>query len=230
MRDFLDVGPEELGKLQKEDACLAKIREYLASTSSSTNYNRKRNLIFRRYVCSSSLGGKDVHQLVVPTKLRNCVLKLAHKNIMSGHPGVKRTTCKVWAEFCWSGVQSDVKRFCQSCDICQRTTPNRRAVRAPLGQMPFIDVPFKRVAVDLMGPVKIRLIKGNRYILALIDYATRYPEAIALPSIDTETVAKALLDIFRRVGVLDEILTDTGSQFTSDLMKEVSRQADDYTI
>lgn len=59
--------------------------------------------------------------------------------------------------------------------------------------------------------------------MTLVDYATRFPEAVPLPSIETERVAEALVDIFSRVGVPSEILTDRGSQFTSDLMREVSR-------
>ena len=57
----------------------------------------------------------------------------------------------------------------------------------------------------------------------MIDYATRYPEAVALPSIETECVAEALVELFRRVGIPDEVLTDCGSQFTAEVMKEVSR-------
>ena len=34
----------------------------------------------------------------------------------------------------------------------------------------------------------------------MIDYATRYPEAVALPSIETERVAEALVEMFSRVG------------------------------
>ncbi|XP_071487082.1 uncharacterized protein [Diadema antillarum] len=65
--------------------------------------------------------------------------------------------------------------------------------------------------------------KKNRYILTVIDVATRYPEAIPLPSIETERVAEALVSIFTRVGIPKEMLTDQGTQFTSDLMKEVSK-------
>ena len=56
-----------------------------------------------------------------------------------------------------------------------------------------------------------------------MDCATRYPDAIALPSIETERVEEALVEIFGRVGVPDEMLTDCGSQFTSEVMKEVAR-------
>ena len=89
--------------------------------------------------------------------------------------------------------------------------------------MPLIDTPFKRVAVDVVGPTEPRSDKKSRYILIMIDYATRYPEAVALPSIEKERVAEALVEMFRRVGIPDKMLTDCGSQFTAEVMKEVSR-------
>ena len=93
----------------------------------------------------------------------------------------------------------------------------------PLGKLPLIDTPFKRVAVDIVGPIEPRSEKRNRYILTMIDYATRYPGAVALPSIKTERVAEALVEMFSRVEIPDEMLTDCGSQFTAEVMKEVSR-------
>ena len=95
--------------------------------------------------------------------------------------------------------------------------------RAPLGDMPLIDQPFKRVAIDLVEPIAPASEKWHRYILTFVEYATRYPEAVPLKNIDTETVAEALLDMCSRVGVPEEVLSDFGSQFTSDCMKEVSR-------
>lgn len=89
--------------------------------------------------------------------------------------------------------------------------------------MPLIAEPFHRVAADIVGPLDPRKTKGNKYILTIIDFATRYPEAVALSDIETERVAEALVDVFSRVGVPRKILTDQGSQFTSDVMKEVSR-------
>ena len=75
----------------------------------------------------------------------------------------------------------------------------------------------------MIGPLKPVTYNKNRYILTLVDYATRYPEAVPLASIDTETVAEALVSIFSRVGIPNEVLTDMGTQYTSAVMKEVSR-------
>ncbi|XP_072180111.1 uncharacterized protein [Diadema setosum] len=122
-----------------------------------------------------------------------------------------------------SGLQADVQRFCRSCDACQRAIPKGRVTKVPLGSTPVIDEPFHRVAVDLVGPIKPATTRGHRYILTLVDYATRYPEAVPLRNIDTPTVAEALLSIYSRVGFPKEMLTDRGAQFTSDIMREVSR-------
>lgn len=40
---------------------------------------------------------------------------------------------------------------------------------------------------------------------------------------ESERVAEALVEIFCRLGMPVEMLTDMGSQFTSDLMAETSR-------
>jgi IS30 family transposase len=84
--------------------------------------------------------------------------------------------------------------------------------------MSLIDEPFQRVAVDFVGILYPITDRGNRYILTLVDYATRYPEAISLPSIKTERVAEALMEMFSRIAVPLEMSTYTGSQFTSFLI------------
>jgi len=79
-----------------------------------------------------------------------------------------------------------------------------------------IGVPFQRVGIDLVGPITPPSSSGNRFILCVIDYATRYPEAVALPGVSTEQVAQALW-------VPRQILSDQGSQFVSEVMQEVYR-------
>ena len=89
--------------------------------------------------------------------------------------------------------------------------------------MLVIKEPFKRVAIDLVGPITPCSDRGHRYIVTVVDYATRYPEAEVLKGIDTITVAEALVSIFCRVGFPEEMLTDQGTQFMSDIMEEVNR-------
>ena len=89
--------------------------------------------------------------------------------------------------------------------------------------MLLVDTPFKRVAMGLGGPIAPAGERGHKYILTLMDYATRCPEAVPLKTIDTETVAEALLDMYSRLGIPEEVLRDQGTQFVSSCMQQESQ-------
>jgi len=95
-------------------------------------------------------------------------MKLAHEALMSGHQGIARTMNRIVSHFWWPGVSGDIQRYCKSCDICQRTVDKRKTSKVPLGNVPLIDTPFKRVAVDFVGPIFPASDRGNRYILTLV--------------------------------------------------------------
>ena len=84
--------------------------------------------------------------------------------------------------------------------------------KVPLEKMPLTDKPFKRVAIDLVGPISPPSEEGHRYILTLVDFSTRYPEAVPLKNIVTKTVAEVLVDILSCVGVPEEILRRSNRQ------------------
>lgn len=73
--------------------------------------------------------------------------------------------------------------------------------------------------MDMVGPLP-RTVSGNKYILVVCDYATRWPEAIPLKSTDSEQVAERQnsWSIFSVVLVFLMILTDQGANFTSSLI------------
>ncbi|XP_071081291.1 uncharacterized protein [Haliotis cracherodii] len=218
----MSLSRSEFMEKQRNDSSLDKVRKLIEegterqTAKGVSKYFADEGMLYRKYV-----GKEDpVIQAVVPLELKSEVMKVCHESLMAGHMGVKRTLDRVTSQFYWPGVQGDVRRHCLSCDVWQRTIPKGKVGRVPLGQMPLISTPFERIAVDLIGPLYPVTERGNRYILTVVDYATRYPEAVALPRIETEYVAEALLAIFSRVGVPKEMLSDMGSQFTSAVMKE----------
>ncbi|XP_068206234.1 uncharacterized protein [Palaemon carinicauda] len=81
----------------------------------------------------------------------------------------------------------------------------------------------EQVAIDLVGPISPPSEAGHRYILTMVDYASSFPEAVALKNITSEDIAEALISIFSRVGVPKEILSDRGPQFRSELMLQVHK-------
>ena len=77
--------------------------------------------------------------------------------------------------------------------------------------------------MDLVGSITPASERGHRYILTLVDYTSRYPKAVPLKNIDTETVAEALLDMYSRRGIPEEVLSDQRTQFVSSCRQKVSR-------
>ena len=76
--------------------------------------------------------------------------------------------------------------------------------------------------MDIVGPLP-RSSSGKRFILVICDYATCYPEAVALRTIDANQIAKEVISFFAESESRKTILTDQGTNFTSQLMQEVYR-------
>ena len=81
-------------------------------------------------------------------------------------------------------------------------------------------------AVDIVGPIEPLNEAGHQYMLTLVDYATRYPEAVPLKKFETEGITEALLDIHRRVGISVKVLTDQGTH----LCLSACRKYPDYSV
>ncbi|KAJ8344651.1 hypothetical protein SKAU_G00288440 [Synaphobranchus kaupii] len=96
----------------------------------------------------------------------------------------------------------------------------RPHLRSPLIPLPIISVPFSRIGIDLVGPLPWSS-RGHQYILVVLDYATRYPEAIPLRTIATKGIARELMLLFSRVGLPEEILTDQGTPLMSRIMRDL---------
>ncbi|XP_050703984.1 uncharacterized protein LOC126989430 isoform X2 [Eriocheir sinensis] len=226
----LSVTPKEFSDLQKACPTLVALRNKAANGEQDVtrkgctfSYEVSEGLLYR--ICLSSncpnLPGK--RYLVVPAECRRAVLTLAHESPLAGHLSHRKTGMKIGEQFYWPGMWSDIRSFCQSCDKCQRMSVRGRVKPVPLKQLPIITEPFSRVAVDIVGPLSPPTSEGHRYILTLIDFATGFPEAVPRKEVTFISVAEALLEIFSRVGIPREILSDRGTQFTSQMMSELHR-------
>ncbi|KAL1282699.1 hypothetical protein QQF64_001502 [Cirrhinus molitorella] len=76
--------------------------------------------------------------------------------------------------------------------------------------------------MDLVGPLP-KSARGHEHILVVVDYATRYPEAVPLRKATAKAIAQELFLLASRVGIPKEILTDQGTPFMSRLMADLCR-------
>ena len=116
-------------------------------------------------------------------------------------------------------MTKEVRKACVSCGKCQKAG-NQTEWIVPLLPMPIMWGPFERVAIDIVDPLP-RTNNGNKYLLTLLDYRTRYPEVVSLKSTDTASVEAALMSFLTRLGMPMEILSDQGANIWSKLMTEL---------
>jgi len=91
-----------------------------------------------------------ITQLLVPKSRREMVFQAAHYNLMAGHMGYDKTLDRVMARFFWPGIRGDVRRWCAACPEFQLVNPPA-IPKAPLRPLPLMEVPFERMAMDLIG-------------------------------------------------------------------------------
>jgi len=162
--ESLVVDREKLKQMQRDDQSLQKYWEkddVVVRGQAENSFEVKGGVLYRVYKHPYVNGGRPLKQVMVPAQLRNRIKELAHGSIMGGHMGIKKMTHKIQSAFYWQGIQGDVTRYCKSCDACQKTVNEGSVPKVPSEKMPLIDKPFKRVAIDLVGPVETN---ANEYV------------------------------------------------------------------
>lgn len=101
--------------------------------------------------------------------------------------------------------------FTGSCDECQ-TNNHLRKVPSELHPVPPPDGSFRQFGMDLIGPFR-ETAKGNKYVVVLTDYLTKWPEAEAIPDKRASTVAEFLVKVVCRYASTEVIITDQGREF-----------------
>lgn len=83
--------------------------------------------------------------------------------------------------------------------------------------------PMERIATDILCELP-ETDRGNRHILVVSDYFTKWTEAFALQSMDAETVASTIMEqVIARFGVPSVLHSDQGRQYESKLFSEMCR-------
>ncbi len=204
-----------IAKDQKDDPTLRGLFSQ-ANSSNDSEFVICKDILHRK---TTDKDGTPYFQVVLPKNRRQQILRIAHSTPMAGHTGSKATKHKIMRNFFWPNMSTDIKAYCQSCVPCQKTA-KKTLPQAPLQTTPTFTTPFARVALDVVGPLPLTDRK-HMYVLTYIDMATRYPDAVPLKTTTSKAVATVILEIFCRLSIPDEILTDRGSNFVSTFMREV---------
>jgi hypothetical protein len=223
--EALNLSVEQFRQLQKEDQNLVKYWQMAKNTEDDQNdkirFVIENEILYREYKIGSN--GDAIRQLMIPEPLIDKVICYAHESLLSGHSSLTRTIDNLTQEFYFYSMHSRVKRWVQSCDLCQRGGNRKVGGRAPIMSMPIVKDPFDTVYIDIVGEIQPCSTENHRWILTLMCASTRFPIFKAMKKIDSVSIAEALMEEFNTFGHPRVIISDNGANVSSEILKEANR-------
>ncbi len=157
----------------------------------------------------------DEWKLVIPRDKRMEILYLLHNSQTAGHPGMSRMKLTVCSRFYWSRMRKDVENWLTCCRPCSMAKRGLRQQRAPLQQE------INGASFDVIGPLPTK-VNGNRFILTMIDYFSKWAEAYALPNNKVETVADCIVNRWiAHHGIPMRIHSDNAPEFRGHIITQL---------
>ncbi len=150
------------------------------------------------------------------------VLHSIHDRVSGGHLGITKTVVKHRERFYWLTYKDDVEDGIHRCVTCAATKGPQTRLRGKLHKY-NVGHPFERIAIDLTWPFPMSR-KGNRHILVVADYFSKWCGAYPVLTIDALEIAKVFVENWiSHYGVPLELHTDQGRNFESNLFAEMCK-------
>ena len=157
---------------------------------------------------------------IVLTSIRRCVpdeeqanvLSMCHDGPCGGHFSGNKTAQKIFdCGLYWPIIHKDAFEYSRRCPRCQGL--GKPSMRNEMPQKYILATEIFYVwGIDFMGPFPSS--HGFLYILVVVDYVSKWIEAIATRTCDRSVVIKFLSSqIFPRYGIPRIIISDNGTHF-----------------
>jgi hypothetical protein len=214
-----DFDVSTIAEAQEEDQkCREKMLE-CDRDSSKCNYVVENGILYRLI----KRGTFTKKLLVIPTAMVDRVLKAYHDSPWAGHFGFRRTYMKLQDRYWWPNMKTSIGNYIQSCIRCQRFNVDRQKPPGLLHPIESPNGPFQLIGIDFSGPFPVTP-QGNKYVLAITDYFSKWVVAIPLPSQTAQVTAEALYEHYICIyGIPIRILSDQGSHFNNQLMSAFTK-------
>jgi len=162
---------------------------------------------------------------IIPPELKLRIFQEFHDSRLAGHPGHKKTTELIQRVITWPGLQSDLQKYIQSCDICQRYKPTNQT---PAGLLQPLEIPsrnWESISMDLI--TQLPTSKNKRDAIAV--FVDRLSKMAHFAAINTTITAPELATVFLREvirlhGLPKSIISDRDPRFTSNFWRALNQQ------
>jgi Integrase zinc binding domain/Chromo (CHRromatin Organisation MOdifier) domain len=147
-----------------------------------------------------------------------------HDHEMAGHPGELETYNRIRQNYWWPGLWTFVKNYVQGCGTCQQFKINRSPSNPAYIAIEGVNNtrPFAKCSMDLI--TDLPPVEGFDAILVMVDRGLS-KEVILCPCVKTitweGTVTLLRDNLFKRFGLLDEIISDRDPRFAAHAFQEL---------
>ena len=151
------------------------------------------------------------NRTVIPPSLRQEICDHLH----GAHQGVSKMTYRATDSLFWPGISSDITKArleCRSCNEYAPTQPHLPAATPVIAQSPF-----QSVASDFCE------FGGNHYLVTVDRFSNWPTVSSAKPGTaasGTKGLLGALRSLFATFGIPEEISSDGGPEYSSDMFKD----------
>jgi hypothetical protein len=222
-RDFGRIVLASIEKVKFGAAFLEKVREAAANdeeyTTMKTKCGQPDDTISPGYELVDGLLYFK-HRLVVPSSLRDTVLKAEHDSKVAGHWGAGKTVEIVGRNFHWPNMDDQIRQYVHQCDSCQRNKPSRHRRNGLLHPLELPNAPWTSISMDFVTDLPES--ENCTTIWVVVDRFTKMAHFIPLKEKTATYVARQFVThIWKAHGLPDDIVSDRDTAFTSKFWKEV---------
>jgi hypothetical protein len=211
LQQELPIRASDVAQATRKDPVLVKVHHYVLSEWPSMSeitdilqpYYRIRDELSTSHGCILwNL------RTIIPLCFRNKLLTHLH----STHAGMGRMKSEARHYFWWPSLDRDIEQLAQQCQACSENS--KQPMKVPLQQWNVPQQPWQRIHIDFMGKFM------NNYFLVVVDAHSKWLEVVIMHTISSIATINALTTLFTRYGLCEEIVSDNGTQFTSEEFAE----------
>lgn len=157
--------------------------------------------------------------LCVPKEKVAEVLSEQHENL--SHPGYWKTLKTIQRIYYWPRMYEEIAEFIRACTVCKQVKHTNENTRVPIGSYRDPISVGRVLSLDLVGPLPASSIRKFQWIIVAVDVFSKYVFVRACSSATTNVITDFLeKDVFYRFDTPEILITDNGTQFTSDRFKQ----------
>ena len=151
-----------------------------------------------------------VTRLIIPKSERASTLKVLHM----GHYAIDKMSHRARETVYWPGISEDFRSTYHHCHICAKFA--RTQQKETLHSIDTPQTAWEQLGLDIFS------LRNTQYLL-VIGYFSWFPVVKQLQSLHSLSVIKHLKDIFTEIGIPRCIVSDGGTQFTSQEFKDFTK-------